>query len=224
VSQEDYDKTYKGQEGYEVVTNTGADGLVISLNNLEGSYADDPEYQSLQGSSVYLGGDGRFHAAESSAPPASNAMAAGSGGLGGLRGSHTRDFVAGVLDYGVGPPPIPGLSHFTAGRLLRNAFDRAAGTSANENSWSYTVGSYVPDVVATVASGGAAASEDMVGVSGRIALDVKPHPFPRLGGRWSHLQLQLWRTGVKGSNFFDKHVPLFCKLDRKWNWERYFKF
>jgi RHS repeat-associated protein len=63
VSPEEYKANYNNQEGYELVTNTGADGLVIPLNQLEGSYANDPEYQGLLGSQVYLGTDGRFHAA-----------------------------------------------------------------------------------------------------------------------------------------------------------------
>ena len=136
---------------------------------------------------------------------------------------NLRNFLAGAIDNGVGPPPIPGLPGFTLGRLLRKGIDRAGGTSANEDSWSYTVGSYVPDAVAIVASGGAAASEEAFGLSGRIALDVKPHPFPPLG-RYSHLQLDLWKTGVKRSNFFTRRIPLFTKLSNKWKSGVKFRF
>lgn len=60
VSEEDYNASYNSVDGYELVTNTGADGLVFTLNNLQGSYANDSAYQALEGSQVYLGTDGRF--------------------------------------------------------------------------------------------------------------------------------------------------------------------
>jgi RHS repeat-associated protein len=68
VSEEDKAK-YDGVEGFEIVTNTGSDGLVITLNKLEGSYANDSEYRSLLGSQVYLGTGGRFHPVD---PPSSS--------------------------------------------------------------------------------------------------------------------------------------------------------
>jgi hypothetical protein len=59
------------------------------------------------------------------------------------------------------------------------------------------------------------------GWAGRIALDTTPHYFPRLGGRWSHLQLDLWKIGVKGSDIHQR-IPLFMKLSRRWKWQRKF--
>jgi hypothetical protein len=45
VSQEDYDAYYKGVKGFEITTNTGPDGIVIPLTELQGSYANDPATQ-----------------------------------------------------------------------------------------------------------------------------------------------------------------------------------
>lgn len=64
VSEEDFNNKYKGVNGFEEVTNTGSEGFTLTLTRLEGNYANDPEYQALLGKEVYLGEDGRFHAAE----------------------------------------------------------------------------------------------------------------------------------------------------------------
>ena len=61
-----------------------------------------------------------------------------------------RNVLAGIIDYGVGPPPLLG---FTAQKYMRRELDRMAGNFANENSWSYTIGTYVPDVVAAPFAG-----------------------------------------------------------------------
>ena len=63
VSPEVYEKEYKGNENYAIVDNIGPDGLVFPLTKLAGNYAADPEYQRLLGMDVFMGEDGRFHAA-----------------------------------------------------------------------------------------------------------------------------------------------------------------
>jgi uncharacterized protein RhaS with RHS repeats len=69
VSDEDFAANYDGVDGFEEVTNIGAEGLEIKLNNLEGSYAEDAEYQALKGQKVYLGEDGRFHPVSGTVSP-----------------------------------------------------------------------------------------------------------------------------------------------------------
>ena len=71
-----------------------------------------------------------------------------------------RNFLAAVIDNGVGPPPIPGFSKLTLGRLLRNMADTIAGDRPDEDDMAYTVGSYVPDAVAIVATAGGEAAAD----------------------------------------------------------------
>jgi len=121
--------------------------------------------------------------------------------------TRMRNFTAGVIDYGVGPPPIPGLNKLTLGRLLRTAADKAAGNSADENSWSYYAGSWVPDVVGA-AAGGEAGLVDEAGarLSGNLAVHNAHHAFPLIG-RSSHLQLTLYQRGVKASQWITR-VPL----------------
>jgi len=76
---------------------------------------------------------------------------------------HARDFFFGVFDNGIGPPPILG---FNTTRFVRRELDSLArAPKVNEDSWSYYAGSWVPDVVAAGAGGGAAAEE---GVSVRF--------------------------------------------------------
>ena len=101
-------------------------------------------------------------------------------------GSDTRDFLAGIIDNGVGPPPIFGWS---LGRILRLGADRLAGHYANEDSWAYTIGSYVPDVVAVAAGGGAVRS---LGFRAKFGLHDAHHTFGRFGPR-SHLQVNIWQ-------------------------------
>jgi len=131
--------------------------------------------------------------------------------------THAKDIFFGIFDYGVGPPPILGV---TPQGFIRHRIESLLRVhAANEDSWSYTIGSYVPDAVALPAGGYAA----LDGVSGRIALDASVHPFPPYG-KFSHLQLDLWKTGVKGSNFLTKRVPLFAKLSKRWQWAKKFSF
>ncbi|HKQ53665.1 MAG TPA: RHS repeat-associated core domain-containing protein [Pyrinomonadaceae bacterium] len=63
VTPEVYESEYKNDSNFQVVTNVGPDGLVFPLTKLEGRYANDPEYQRLLGMDVFMGEDGRFHAA-----------------------------------------------------------------------------------------------------------------------------------------------------------------
>jgi len=72
--------------------------------------------------------------------------------------STFRNFLAGVIDYGVGPPPIFGWS---LGKGLRLGADTIAGSYADEQSAAYYVGSWVPDVVAVAAGGGAATQQGL---------------------------------------------------------------
>ena len=68
------------------------------------------------------------------------------------------DFAMGIFDYGVGPPPIYGLG--TPQKFARQQLEAALRVHlANEESWSYYAGSWVPDIVAGFA-GGAIATEE----------------------------------------------------------------
>jgi len=121
--------------------------------------------------------------------------------------TKVRNFIAGVIDYGVGPPPVPGFNKFTLGRLLRTAADEAAGTSADEDSWSYYAGSWVPDVVAAVAAPSAAAEEG-------VTASISRYPNARGGG------INIFHNGVRRFAL-DWHLlgkPPFQKMTLHWHW------
>jgi hypothetical protein len=61
---------------------------------------------------------------------------------------HVRDFFMGAFDNGIGPPPILGFSITHFGR--RKLESLLGIKTANEESWSYTFGSYLPDAVAVM--------------------------------------------------------------------------
>jgi hypothetical protein len=100
------------------------------------------------------------------------------------------------------------------GVLLRKGIDRATDTSANEDTWSYTVGSYVPDAVAIVAGGGAVRS---LGFHGKLGLHDAHHTFGRFGTR-SHLQVNIWQKGVKGWKYVRRQRLPFKKWPKKSHW------
>lgn len=110
--------------------------------------------------------------------------------------------------------PGTGLS-WTA--LLRKVAWSPEAEQRMTSSWAYK-GGELYGIGNSIVAGG-----ELEGVAGRVALDTAPHPFPRFGGRWSHLQLDLWRDGVKGSNFVEIHIPLFRNLNRSWQWAKKFK-
>jgi RHS repeat-associated protein len=118
--------------------------------------------------------------------------------------SQFRNFLAGVIDNGVGPPPILGWS---LGRVIRLGADAIAKDYADEDSTAYYVGSWVPDAVAAVA-GGEAGLVDEAGLrlGGKLALDDAHHTFPVVG-KLSHFQLTLYQKGIKGSHWITR-VPL----------------
>lgn len=72
-------------------------------------------------------------------------------------------------------------------------------------------GAYLSGQVAGVAHGVALAGVGIARVAGvqtKIAIHGAHHAFPRLGGRrLAHIQLNVWRTGVKGSGRAF-HLPL----------------
>jgi L-alanine-DL-glutamate epimerase-like enolase superfamily enzyme len=116
-----------------------------------------------------------------------------------------------------------------AGRKLARVFAWGLGGDPNraeelteqdyqqrERSYWYTAGE-VTGVVTDVAEGAEAAiaTSRAAGWGGRIALDAAHHTFPRFG-KLSHLQLDLYKAGVKGSNI-NIHIPLFIKSFPKRN-------
>ena len=72
------------------------------------------------------------------------------------------------------------------------------GHTINEESGAYLTGQ-VAGFAHGVALGGVGAAR-VAGVQTKLAIHGAHHAFPRLGGRrLAHIQLNLWRTGVKGS-------------------------
>jgi len=109
-------------------------------------------------------------------------------------------------------------------RHVRHLGEWATGIHVvDENSGLYGAGGW-SQIGADIALGGEAIlGEEGLNVAGRIALD-KPHLFRRLGGRWSHLQLDLWRAGIKNSDFLHVRVPLFVNASKRWAKEVFFRF
>ena len=117
-----------------------------------------------------------------------------------------RNFLAGIIDNGVGPPPIFG---WTLGGVIRLGADRIAGNFADERSWAYFTGSLVPEIVAFYA-GGAATAEAATGLSSTF------YRYPKAkGGGINYL--------FKGERQFalDWHLlgkPPNQKMTLHWHW------
>jgi len=95
----------------------------------------------------------------------------------------------------------------------------------DEDSTAYKSGGWVMFGVQFVAGAfEAKAAASSFRLAGSVALDSAPHYFPRLGARYRHLQLDLWRAGVKNRNFITKRIPLSVRLSRRRQWKWYFKF
>jgi RHS repeat-associated protein len=123
--------------------------------------------------------------------------------------TRARNFTAGMIDYGVGPPPILGWS---LGRVLRLGADSAVGNYADEDSGEYYAGSWVPDVVAA-AFGGEAGLVDEAGLrlGGKFEIHTAHHKFKWIGKR-SHFQLLLYSKGTSGSHWIQRAALPFKNI------------
>jgi hypothetical protein len=86
-----------------------------------------------------------------------------------------------------------------------------------ERSWYHTAGSglgYVWDFATGEEL--AVANSRSLGWGGRLSIDWAHHTFGRFG-KLSHLQLDLWKVGVKASNKTLFHIPLFLRRIPKRN-------
>jgi RHS repeat-associated protein len=91
----------------------------------------------------------------------------------------------------------------------------------DENSWAYWIGSGAGDVAQTlIPVVGAVAKIKKAGYGIKIGLHNAHHVFPKVGGKWSHLQINIWKAGVRNSGRAWRRRLPFKKWPKKsYNWE-----
>ena len=71
----------------------------------------------------------------------------------------------------------------------------------DSNSNAYFVGEVTFDVGMLATGVGGVKALKAAGWAGKLTIDGDHHAFPRLGGRYlAHVQLTVWKNGVKGSD------------------------
>jgi hypothetical protein len=196
-------------------SNTGSEGgSVVGVVTIYGQFTDNwgnPDYAAMNAALLGLARNGmRFGASQ-----------------GVLSRSSARNFLAGVIDYGVGPPPIPALFGTTWGHGIRLGVDWLAESYANEESTAYYAGSWVPDAVAAIASGGATTHERvMLQGTGWLKNNVFRWGRQSFKVRGQYLQNQLHFHLGPGKGLMLHHLPhefrgwrgnLWNNL-KKWKW------
>ena len=115
-----------------------------------------------------------------------------------------REFLAGVIDNMT--PGIPGFG-YSPSWMLRKGIDKIAGSSPREDTWTYTIGSVTPDIVAIPFGIGAGASAVKASrFSGNLAIHSAHHNFGRWG-KLAHIQLSYGLKRVRMPPI-RKRIPL----------------